>query len=175
MIVGSTYGEKLKKNTFLIWEGEVGDFELQYECKVEGNNNSGMMYRAEMLDSKIWRLKGNQADCHPKAEYCGMLYSEATGRGIVAQRGTKVVVDAGTGKPKVVGKTEAATPVDIAQWNTYKIIAKGNRLMHYVNGRLAIDLTDNHKDMRLKGLIGMQIHAGKPMKAYFKNIQLKKF
>ncbi|MCH2209358.1 MAG: DUF1080 domain-containing protein [Lentisphaerales bacterium] len=175
VIVGSTFGEKLKKNTFLIWkDGDVGDFELQYECKVEGQNNSGMMYRAEMLDSKIWRLKGNQVDCHPKAEYCGMLYSEATGRGIVAQRGTKVVVDAGTGKPKVVGKTEAATPVDISKWNTYKIVAKGNRLLHYVNGRLAIDLTDNHKEMRLKGLIGMQIHAGKPMKAFFKNIQLKK-
>jgi putative heme-binding domain-containing protein len=175
VIVGSTFGEKLKKNTFLIWEGEVGDFELQYDCKVEGQNNSGVMYRAEMLDSKIWRLKGNQADCHPKPEYCGMLYSEATGRGIVAQRGTKVVVDAGTGKPKITGRTEAATPVDIAQWNTYRIVAKGNRLMHYVNGRLAIDLTDNHKDMKLKGLIGLQIHAGKPMKAFFKNIQLKKF
>jgi len=175
VIVGSTFGDKLKKNTFLIWEGEVGDFELIYECKVEGKNNSGMMYRAEMLDEKIWRLKGNQADIHPKPEYCGMLYSEATGRGIVAQRGTKVLVDAASGKPKVVGKTETATPVDISQWQTYRIVAKGNRLMHYVNGRLAVDLTDNHKDMRLRGLIGMQIHAGAPMKAYFRNIQLKKF
>ena len=175
VIVGSTFGEKLKKNTFLIWKGgEVGDFELTYECKVEGENNSGMMYRAEMLDSKIWRLKGNQADCHPKPQYCGMLYSEATGRGIVAQRGTKVVVDAKSGKPKVVGKTEPATKVDIAQWNTYKIVAEGNRLRHYVNGRLAIDLEDNHKDARMKGLLGLQIHAGKPMKAYFKNIKLLK-
>lgn len=174
VIVGSTFGEKLKANTFLIWEGEVGDFELVYECKVEGKNNSGMMYRAEMLDPAIWRLKGNQADCHPKPEYCGMFYSEATGRGIVAQRGTKVVVDAESGKPQVVGKTESPTPVDISQWQTYKIVAKGNRLLHYVNGRLAVDLTDNHKDMRLKGLLGLQIHAGAPMKAYFRNIQLKK-
>ena len=127
-----------------------------------------------MLNSKIWRLKGNQADCHPKPEYCGMLYSEATGREIVAERGTKVVVDRATGKPRVIGKTEPATPVDISKWNTYKIVAEGNRLRHYVNGRLAIDLEDNHKDMRLKGLIGRQVHAGPPMKTYCRNIKLFK-
>lgn len=173
-IVGDTNNKKINANTFLVWKGEVSDFELTYEAKVVGNNNSGMMYRAQYLDKKIFRLKGNQADLHPKAEYCGMLYSEATGRGIVAQRGTKVVVDQGSGKPKVVGKTEDATPVDISQWHTYKIVARGNRLLHYVDGRLAIDLTDNHKDIALSGLIGIQIHAGPPMKAYFKNIVLKK-
>ena len=176
VIVGDSNNNKLKSNTFLVWKGgEVEDFELTYEAKVIGQNNSGMMYRAQYMDKAIFRLKGNQCDLHPKPEYCGMLYSEATGRGIVAQRGTKVVVDKASGKPKVTGKTEEATKVDIAQWNTYKIVAKGNRLLHYVNGRLAIDLTDNHKDIQLKGLIGIQLHAGKPMKAYFRNIKLKKF
>lgn len=174
VIVGNTHNKKLKANTFLVWKGEVSDFELTYEAKVIGNNNSGMMYRSQYLDKNIFRLTGNQCDLHPKAEYCGMLYSEATGRGIVAQRGTKVVVDQGSGKPKVVGKTEDATNVDITQWHTYKIVAKGNHLLHYVDGRLAIDLTDNHKDIKLSGLIGIQVHAGPPMKAYFKNIKLKK-
>jgi putative heme-binding domain-containing protein len=173
IIVGSSHGDKLKSNTFLIWKGgEVKDFELSYECKVEGANNSGMMYRASRFDPQNWRLKGNQADIHPKPEYCGMLYSEGTGRGIVAQRGTKVQVDAITGKPKVVGKTESATPVDISKWNTYKVVAIGNKVWHYVNGRLAIELEDNHKDKNLAGLLGMQLHAGAPMKAYFKNINL---
>lgn len=173
-IVGSTHGVKLKANTFLIWEGEAGDFELSYEARVEGDNNSGMMYRAEIMDAKAFRMKGNQCDLHPKPEYCGMLYSEATGRGIVAQRGTKVVVKAETGKPEVTGKTEEATQVDISKWHTYKIIAKGNHIQHFVDGKLAVDLVDNHKDIKLKGTLGLQLHRGKDMKAYFKNIVLKK-
>ena len=174
VIYGSTHGQKLPSNRFLVWEGEVGDFELTYEAKVIGKNNSGMMYRAQVHKTEKLRLVGNQCDLHPKAEYCGMLYSEATGRGIVAQRGTKVVVEAASGKPKVTGKTTPATSVDITKWNTYKIVAKGNHLQHFVNGKLAVDLTDNHKDAKLSGLIGIQLHKGTPMEAYFRNIVLKK-
>ena len=172
VIYGSTHGKKLPSNRFLVWEGEVGDFELTYEAKVIGENNSGMMYRAQNHKEKM-RLQGNQCDLHPKAEFCGMLYSEATGRGIVAKRGTKVEVDAASGKPKVTGETTPATSVDITQWNTFKVVAKGNHIQHFVNGKLAIDLTDNHKDAKLKGLIGIQLHKGKPMEAYFRNITLK--
>ena len=75
-IVGSTHGVEMKGNTFLIWKGaELENFELTYDCKVEGSNNSGMMYRAQRLEPEKWRLRGNQADIHPKAEYCAMLYS----------------------------------------------------------------------------------------------------
>jgi hypothetical protein len=104
-----------------------------------------------------------------------MLYSEGTGRKIVAKSGTKAIVDKGNGKPRVVGKTEPIAPVDISEWHTYKIVVKGNRLKHYVNGRLAVDVTDNHKNIRLKGLLGLQCHAGRPMKGSFRNIVLTKF
>jgi hypothetical protein len=174
VIYGSTHGKKLPANRFLIWEGEVGDFELTYEAKVIGENNSGMMYRAQQMPTDKLRMVGNQCDFHPKAEFCGMLYSEATGRGIVAKRGTKVVVPAETGKPKVTGETTPATAVDITQWTTFKVIAKGRHLQHFVNGKLAIDLTDNHKKAALTGLIGAQVHKGKPMEVYFRNIVLKK-
>ncbi|MGJ8691820.1 MAG: family 16 glycoside hydrolase [Thalassotalea sp.] len=174
VIVGSTMEHSLKHNSFLIWDGLVGDFELSLEVKVEGQNNSGVMYRAAQKKSEGWRLTGNQLDIHPKPVYVGMLYSEGTGRNIVARGGTKVKVDAETGEPSVVGKTEPVIAVDISTWQTYKVVAKGNRLQHYVNGRLTIDLEDDHKDKLLRGKIGLQIHKGKPMKAYFRNIQLKK-
>ncbi|NQZ57163.1 MAG: DUF1080 domain-containing protein [Lentisphaeraceae bacterium] len=174
LIVGDTMDNKIKTNSFLVWDGEVGDFELTYEVKVEGDNNSGMMYRAQWLDKSIWRLKGNQCDLHPKPKFCAMLYSESTGRGKIALRGTKVIVDAKRGKSKVVGKTETATVLDISQWHTYKIIAKGNHLQHYVDGRLAVDVIDNHPKIEFKGLIGLQLHAGKPMKVFLRKITLKK-
>jgi putative heme-binding domain-containing protein len=133
VIYGSTHGNKIKANTFLVWEGEVADFHLVYEAKSVGVN-SGMMYRSQWKDEKIFRLMGYQADMHPKPEYMAMLYGEQLpGRGIIAKRGQKVEVGA-DGKTKVVGKTSEVTPVDLGQWQTYEIICKGNHLIHKLNG-----------------------------------------
>ena len=73
MIYGSTHNNKIKANSFLVWEGEVEDFHLSYEAKSVGVN-SGMMYRSEWKDESIYRLKGYQADMHPKPEFMAMLY-----------------------------------------------------------------------------------------------------
>ena len=175
VIVGSTVGKKIKGNTFLVWEGgEVEDFELTVEVKVEGSNNSGVQYRSSLKDPKTWRVIGYQADIHPSPNYVGMLYGEGLGRGIIAQRGTKVTVDAESGKPKVTGKAGEATPVNIAEWHEYKVVAKGNVLRHYVDGELATEITDNHKKQLKSGIIALQLHAGAPMTASFRNIVLKK-
>ncbi len=47
-ITGKTNGpDHLKYNKFLIWrDGEVADFELRCEFRLEGNNNSGVQYRS---------------------------------------------------------------------------------------------------------------------------------
>jgi putative heme-binding domain-containing protein len=173
VIVGTTHHKKLKKNSFLIWQGgQVKDFHLSFEVKLEGNN-SGVQYRAEKMNEWPWRLKGYQADIHPRPDYTAMLYSEATGRGIVATRGNKVVVDEATGKPEVVGKISDMTKLDLSQWHHMEIIAKGNRLVHKVDGVVAVDITDNHKEKILEGLIGLQLHAGEPMKVWFRNLRLK--
>ena len=174
LMVGSSQHKKLDSSSFLIWqEGEVGDFELKYQCKVEGNNNSGVIYRGELHPTKQWDMRGNQIDVHPKPPFCAMLYSQGTGRKIVAKRGTKVMVDA-TGKPKVIEKLGPVERVDISKWNNYRVVAKGNHIQHYLNGELAIDLIDKHPKVRLSGLIGLQLHSGQPMKVYFKSIRLKK-
>ena len=174
LIVGSSQQKKLKSSSFLIWQdGKVGDFELEYQCKVEGKNNSGVMYRSVLHPTKKWDMNGNQIDVHPNPPFCAMLYSQGTGRKIVAKRGTKVMVDA-TGKPKVLEKLGPVERVDISKWNTYRVVAKGNHIQHYLNGELAIDLIDKHPKVRLNGLIGLQLHGGQPMKVYFKSIRLKK-
>lgn len=174
VIYGTTHNTKLKANTFLVWDGEVSDFHLKYEGKSVGVN-SGMMYRSQWLDKSIHRLKGYQADMHPKPEFMAMLYGEQLGkRGIIAKRGQKVKV--GTdGKAVVVGKTSEVTPVALDQWQSYEVICKGNRLIHKLNGKVTVDITDEHPEKLLKGMIGMQLHVGGPMECWFRNIELKKF
>jgi hypothetical protein len=54
------------------------------------------------------------------------------------------------------------------------VIAKGNILLQIMNGQLMSAFVDNDpKGRMMKGLIGLQMHVGPPMKIEFKNIYLK--
>ena len=172
VIHGSTMGKPIKKNTFLIWQGgELEDFYLRYEAKVEGNN-SGMMYRSEVLDPEAFVMKGYQADIHPNPPYLAMIYEEK-GRGILVTRGQKMVIDK-DGKKTVIA-SEKPKAVDCSEWQTYEIIAKGNRVIQRLNGEVAIDVTDNAPVRIPKGHIGLQLHGGKEMTVDLRNVQLIKF
>ena len=59
-------------------------------------------------------------------------------------------------------------------WNDVVIIAKGNHIQHYLNNTLILDFTDNHPEFALaEGILALQLHAGKPMWAEFKNIRIR--
>ncbi len=172
IIIGETDDaeRKTKANTFLIREGmEPGDFALEFAARVTGKNNSGVQYRSRRPDPQGWVLKGYQFDLHPKQEYLGMLYEEG-GRGIACQRGQIVEL---ADKPKATGKLEI-DEVKLEEWNTYRLEVTGNILKHFVNGKLAAEIHDVQPEKRsLKGFIGLQLHAGPPMKAEFKDIRWK--
>ncbi len=173
-IKGSTLDHKIDSNTFLIWEGgEVEDFELRFEAKFTPANNSGVQYRSRPLDSNPYGVAGNQFDLHPSPNYLAMLYGERE-RGIVAQRGQQVVVGE-NGKSKVVGATNPTTPIDVSQWHDYRIVARGNHLIHEVDGVVAVDITDNDPKARRSGVIALQLHQGAPMNVWFRNLELTAF
>ena len=76
----------------------------------------------------------------------------------------------------------SSTPPDINKkkkinsedWNTCRIVAKGNHLQHYINGVLMSDVTDNDTvNGKANGLIGVQVHVGPPMRVEYRNIMLK--
>ena len=82
------------------------------------------------------------------------------------------------GKKEVVGdplisKEEFEKLFRLDDWNDVVIIAKGSRLQHFLNNRLILDCTDNHPNALGEGVLALQLHAGKPMWAEFKNIRLK--
>ncbi|MBL9151495.1 MAG: DUF1080 domain-containing protein [Verrucomicrobiales bacterium] len=174
-IVGETTAEKpTKGNTFLIWQGgEVADFEITCEVRFKGNN-SGLQYRSRIVDEANHVLAGYQADLHPAPKYFGMLYGEKLGkRGIIAQRGQRVEV-AADGTVKVVGEVGDETELKDWEWNKLRVVAVGNRLIHQINGVTTVDITDAHPEALKSGVIGLQLHAGPPMRVEFKNIELKK-
>ncbi|QDU07783.1 family 16 glycoside hydrolase [Gimesia aquarii] len=173
-IVGETTKEKpAKPNTFLVWQGgEVRDFEFKATVRFKGNN-SGIQYRSQLVDPVNFALKGYQADLHPKPEYFGMMYGEKTGRGIIAQRFQRV--EAGTkGKPTVVAEIgDKKQELVDWEWNEIRIVAVGNRMVHQINGVNTIDLTDDHPQAFSKGVLGLQLHAGPPMRVEFKDLKYR--
>ena len=59
-------------------------------------------------------------------------------------------------------------------WNDYVIIAKGNHLIHKINGNVTAEVIDESDKALKSGVIAIQVHAGGPMKVQVKDIHLKK-
>ena len=141
VITGKTSGpDQLTYNQFLIWRvGEVKNFILHAKIKVRGNN-SGIQYRSrELPQNGKWSVGGYQCDVHPKTENNAMVYDEK-GRGVIVRNGQDVVVDPEGQKWLVAERDPVET--DVAEWNEYTIIARGNRLIHRINGKTTINLLE---------------------------------
>ena len=173
-IVGQTTKENpTKGNNFLVWRGgEVADFEFICKARFAGNN-SGVQYRSKLVRPATFGVSGYQADLHPSQKFFGMLYGEGLGRGIMAERGQKVVFGA-DGKKQVAGKVGNAANLVAAEWNVLRIVAVGNRMIHQVNGVTTCDITDNDPKKLTRGILALQLHAGPPMKAEFRNLRLRR-
>ena len=63
--------------------------------------------------------------------------------------------------------------IDLKGWNSYEIVCKGNQIVQTINGQPMIEATDEDKEARFDGLIGLQLHAGPAMRVDFRNIRLK--
>jgi hypothetical protein len=180
-IVGeSTPQHRVSQNTFLIWRGErLRDFELKVDFRINGTN-SGVQVRSEELPAVgKWVLKGYQADIDAANRFTGQIYEER-GRGFLAMRGQFTYIPEGGG-PKVVGALQSGSDdllkiIKVNDWNQAHIIARGNMLTEILNGHVTSTLVDDDtKGRASKGLLGLQIHVGEPMKAEFKNIWLKRY
>jgi 3-keto-disaccharide hydrolase len=186
---GEDADTKIKHNTFLVWKGgNVDDFELTLKYRIE-KGNSGIQYRSKLQTPGEFGpiVGGYQADFEAGKKYSGILYEER-GRGILAERGqqTKIVAqakDAADPKSKdfkvettgsVGDSNEIQSSIKDEDWNEYKVIAKGNHLQHFINGKKTVDVTDEDKAHAAKdGILALQIHQGPPMVVQFKDIVLK--
>jgi uncharacterized protein (TIGR03067 family) len=183
-ILGQTTPEKpAKGNTFLIWtNGTVGDFEFRCSFRIEPGDdknfaNSGIQYRSKILNAENWVVGGYQADMEAGDSYTGILYEERMTRGIMAQRGEKVVWDENCRKQVTGSLGTAAELLKVIKkkdWNDYRIVARGNHLQHFINGKQMVDVTDDCKEKRAdSGVLALQIHAGAPMIVQYRKLELK--
>jgi hypothetical protein len=197
ILIGESSKEKNAGNTFLVLKNVTAhDFDLKLEIKVERGGGSGIQYRSSLgippgrtaskgeppLDPR-WVMIGPQADFWwptdaKHKQYTGQLYSQNTGRGIIAWRG-QVVSSLAAKAPQIVGtigeRAQLGTVVKDEQWNQYEIIARGGTILHILNGQLMAVLIDDDpaSSNNVAGLFGLQIE-GIPSKVSFRNLWLRK-
>lgn len=188
-IVGQTTAEKpVKTNTFLVYQGgEPADFELNVQFRLTPNNdkkwgNSGVQYRSKVVDAAGFVVAGYQADIDSDGRYTGMLYEEK-GRGILMGPGEKIRVTKTTDPKRKADIEKLGTPTTreqltaaykIGEWNDLRIVAKGNHVQHFLNGKLTADVTDDDVEKAPKsGVIALQLHQGQPMTIEFRKVDLK--
>ena len=187
---GAIHGETTAEypargNTFLIWKGGMTkDFQLSLSFRCTAANNSGIQYRSKHITEErvgnTWVVRGYQHEIRNQDKLpsvAGFIYEEGGKRGRMCLVGEKATWGE-DGKKKVTDALIDAAGYQklfkLDDWNDVVIIARGNRLQHYLNGTLILDCTDNHPELALReGVLALQLHAGKPMWAEFKNLRIQ--
>jgi len=183
---GETTAENpAKGNTFIIWQGgRTKDFELRLSFRSNAANNSGIQYRSRHITegspSNKWVVRGYQHEIrneHKLPNVSGFIYDEGGKRGRICLVGEQVAWEK-EGKKLVksdlIDQAAFEKLFKLDDWNEAVIIAKGNRIQHYLNGTLVVDFTDNAPDLALsEGILALQLHGGKPMWVEFKNIRIR--
>ena len=173
----------IKSNTFIIWRGgSPADFELKLDYRITEAGNSGINYRSVVVPDPVtpenkFAMKGYQFDLDGRKRYDGNNYEEK-GRLFLAVRGQ--ISHVVGGRPPIVlssfATSDELATVPTADWNAAHLIVRGNTATHILNGRLmSITIDDDAPNRKLDGLIGMQVHAGPPMKIEYRNIRLKRW
>lgn len=160
-------------NSFLCTTTNFGDFELEFEVKVDDGLNSGVMIRSSQKpestgsgrNDRAGRVYGPQVEIEssgPEGAESGYVYGEATGRGWLTPEDRLVPHKA----------------MRDGEWNSYRIVAKGVRIQTWINGEAIEDISDeeafkNHPG----GFIGLQVHGIRqgtgPYEVAWRNIRVK--
>ena len=177
VVDGTILGETSEgsPNSFLCTEEEYGNFELEFDVRVDPGLNSGVQIRSTTRkeaagdghNQHAGRVIGPQVEIESSGEEggeAGFIWREATGDGWMTSTGAKEPV------PHRIFKDN--------EWNHYKILARGAQIKTWINGQLIEDVTnDTTYNEFPKGFIGLQVHGIKegtgPFQVAWKNISLR--
>src|SRR5262249_37914840 len=101
---------------------------------------------------------------------------EEKGRLFLALRGQMTHVVGGR-KPIILsslGEAKDLAAFITTDWNAVHVTARGNMLIHALNGHvMSVVIDDDTPNRTAGGLIGVQVHVGGPMKVEYRNWRLK--
>jgi len=128
------------------------DFDLTADFKQDADGNSGIFFRSYIESGT--RISGWQCEVAPPNQHSGGIY-ESYGRGWLIQ-------------PPL----EKESVLKMGDWNTMRLVVKGDQVTTWLNGTQMIDLKDENIG-KGQGRIALQIHSGGGIKVSWKNLKLK--
>lgn len=68
----------------------------------------------------------------------------------------------------------ALTPKDVRSngWNEARVVARGPHMTFTINGRMTSVVID--QELTKLGIIGLQLHAGHPLKVQFRDLRIRR-
>jgi hypothetical protein len=154
-IVGTTV--EGSPNTFLCTKREYGDFELEFEVKVDPPLNSGVQIRSHTYDKDttvgVWRNGVEQPQEHRAGEVYGYQVEIASGThsGSVWDEARRDMwLHDASGDPN------ASKAFRDGRWNKFRIICSGDLIRTSVNGVPCAEMRD---PLDQRGFIGLQVHS----------------
>jgi poly-gamma-glutamate capsule biosynthesis protein CapA/YwtB (metallophosphatase superfamily) len=159
-IIAGTHEHNIPNNEFLCSRKQFGNFELRLQARLRGaGNNAGVQFRSQRIPNHH-EVSGYQCDIGMMQDkpIWGWLYDES--------RRKKFLVEADAEK---LGKV-----VKQSNWNDIVIRCFGPRVELWVNGLKTVDYTEEDSSIARHGIIGLQIHAGAPAEAAYRNIRIKR-
>jgi hypothetical protein len=158
-IVAGSLKQAIPRNEFLCTTRDYGDFELRLEARLRGEGkNAGVQFRSRRIPDHH-EVIGYQCDMGVMAErpIWGSLYDESRRRKFLADGDAE--------------KLAKALKAD--DWNELVVRCEGPRIRIWVNGLQTVDYTEADESLERTGLIGLQIHGGKPAEAAYRKLRIK--
>ena len=154
-IVGGSLRDKIAQNEFLCTTASYSDFELRLKVKLLGGSsaNAGVQFRTRRIPNNH-EVIGYQADIGQ--DYWGSLYDESRRKKTLKAPDHAVINGL----------------VRMGDWNDYVVRAEGPRIRLWLNGVQTVDYTEQDRSIEASGVIAVQIHAGPPSEAWYKEITL---
>lgn len=128
-----------------------------------------------------WQVSGYQFDIYDSPTGNTGSFYEGQGRGVIANTGEvyHLTADAGGNPVKTfLGRTSDVTGPQYykqGEWNQIEVIARGNTLIHMLNGKVFCVIVDDDPGRRaLKGIISLQLEGPQDNEVWYRNIWLKK-
>ena len=173
LVAESTPTKPCRRSHYLYWkDGTPADFEMRATYRISGSANSGIQFRSKQRPQ--WDTWGYQADLDTAGRYTGCLYQHE--RGLVAQRGQRVQIDAAGEKTvtSIGDSDKLLTAVKPDDWNEYRILAQGRSITLWINGVRMCQVEDHQNKFALaRGIIALQMHQGPPMRVEFKDLRIR--
>lgn len=167
-------------NQYLVYEEELGDFELKLSFRMNGTAtkdlpyvNGGFQFRSKVIEGHD--VAGYQVDNDLWTDWLVRLYDEH-GRHTLAWRGQRVTFnDKGEVTHEAIPEAQGPADFKLEEWHEYHLICVGPKLTLMVNGKLVAEVIDNDPAQQdLKGVLALQLHSGPPMKVQFRDVRVKK-